>query len=268
MSLTLDLAGKVAIVTGGSRGLGRAMANALARAGADVAVTSRSPDSLAPVREEIEAAGVAALALRLDVRSQADIRDMAAHTLARFGRVDILVNNAGMNIRTPAVDLTWDEWDTVLDTDLKGAFFCAQAVAPHMLSRGSGRIINIGSAACVAAYPHITAYCASRGGTLQMTKSLAAEWGPRGVTCNVLAPGWCRTEQTRVLWENPEWVRTITDRIPTGRIGEPPDLDAAVVYLASDASAYVNGALFLIDGGFTTGAVRSSNLPADQPPPR
>ena len=262
MALTLDLNGKVAIVTGSSRGLGKAMAVALAGAGADVVVTSRRPESLAPVRKEIEALGRTALPIRLDVRNRQSISDMAGETLRQFGRIDTLVNNAGMNIRKRALDLTWDEWDEVLETNLKGAFFCAQAAAPDMLKRGRGRIINIGSATCVMAYPHITPYCASRGGVLQMTKSLAAEWGPQGVTCNVLAPGWFRTDQNRVLWENPEWVEMISKHIPAGRMADPSELGPAVVFLASDLSDYVNGDLFLMDGGFTIGAVKSSNIPS------
>jgi NAD(P)-dependent dehydrogenase (short-subunit alcohol dehydrogenase family) len=260
MALTIELSGKVAVVTGSSRGLGRAIALGLANAGADVVITSRTLQSLASAEAEVVAAGRKVLPLRLDVRDQQSIRAMADAATAQFGHVDILVNNAGMNIRTPALNLQWDQWDQVLDTNLKGAFFCSQALAPQMLQRGRGRIINIGSATCVNAYPHITAYCASRGGILQMTKSLAAEWGPHGVTCNVLAPGWVRTEQTRVLWENPEWVQAISQRIPVGRIAEPPEMAAAAVFLASDLSDYVNGELFMIDGGFTIGAVQSSTI--------
>jgi len=260
--MTIDLAGKVAVVTGSSRGLGKAIALALAGAGADVVITSRDPAVLTPVAAEIAALGRQALAVKLDVTIEADIRALTARAIERYGRVDILVNNAGMNIRTPATELTWEQWDRVLDTNLKGVFFCSQALAPQMLARGWGRIINIGSATCVNAYPHITAYCASRGGILQMTKSLAAEWGPQGITCNVLAPGWCRTEQTRVLWEDPEWVKTIATRIPVGRIAEPEEMGAAAVFLASECSGYVNGELFLVDGGFTIGSVRSSTLPA------
>ena len=260
MPMILDLTEKVAVVTGSSRGIGRAIAIALADAGADVVITSRKVDSLKDVETEIAATGRKVLATQLDVRRRDSIRAMADACLDRFGRVDILVNNAGMNIRTPAVDLTWEQWDQVLDTNLKGVFFCAQALAPRMIERGWGRIVNIGSATCVNAYPHITAYCASRGGVLQMTKSLAAEWGPLGVTCNVLAPGWCRTEQTRVLWENPEWVQTINQRIPVGRIAEPEEMGSAAVFLASENSAYVNGELFMVDGGFTIGAVQSSNI--------
>lgn len=258
MALTIDLSGKVALVTGGSRGIGRALAAAFANAGADVAITSRRLASLEPVQKELSATGRRVFSVQLDVRSEQSIRDMARAVLEHFGKVDILVNNAGMNIRTPALELKWEQWDQVLQTNLKGAFFCSQSLAPQMIERGWGRIINIGSATCVNAYPDITAYCASRGGMLQMTKSLAAEWGPRGLTCNVLAPGWCRTEQTRVLWSDPEWVKMISTRIPVGRIAEPEELGAAAVFLASDFASYVNGELFMVDGGFTIGAVRSA----------
>ncbi len=262
MSLSLDLTGKTALVTGSSRGIGRAIAVSLATAGADVVITSRTLASLQPVQEELAATGRRVLAVQLDVRNRESIRAMALTALEHFARVDILVNNAGTNIRTPALDLTWEQWDQVLETNLKGVFFCCQAFAGGMLQRGWGRIINIGSATCLNAYPHITAYCASRGGILQMTKSLAAEWGPGGVTCNVLAPGWCRTEQTRVLWEDPEWVKMIAARIPVGRIAEPEEMGAAAVFLASECSGYVNGELFMVDGGFTIGAVRAATSPS------
>jgi NAD(P)-dependent dehydrogenase (short-subunit alcohol dehydrogenase family) len=252
-----DLSGRVAIVTGTSRGLGQYLGRALARAGADLVITSRDEALLADFRAEVEQLGRRALPVRLDVRSESAIREMVRVALEEYGQIDVLVNNAGLNIRKPSVEFTWDDWDTVLDTNLKGSFFCAQAVAPHMIERGYGRIVNIGSCTSVFGMEGIVPYAASRGGVLQMTRGLAAEWGPHGVTVNVLAPGWFKTAQNAVLYENEEWLGYITDRIPLRRPGQPHDLDGAVVFLASDASEYVTGQILLVDGGFTTGATRA-----------
>ena len=253
-----DLRGKVAIVTGASRGLGQSMARTLAKAGVDLVITARDAMRLEPFRREMESTGTNVLPLSVDITAQDDIAKMAVAALDAYGRIDILVNNAGCNIRKPALELAWDEWDRVLDTNLKGMFFCSQAVAPQMIKQGKGKIINMGSAACVVAYPEITAYCSSRGGVLQLTRSLAAEWGPRGVNVNVIAPGWFETEQTKALYEDSSWVDYITERIPLRRSGRTSDLDGALLFLASDASDYVTGQIILIDGGFTTGTARAS----------
>lgn len=252
-----DLTGKVAIVTGASRGLGQYFGRALAKAGADLVITSRTLASLSDFKQEIESLGRKALAVQVDVLSQSDIENMVQAAMAEYGKIDILVNNAGLNIRSSAADFSWEDWDTVLQTNLKGNFFCAQAVGKEMIKRNYGRIINMGSCTCVFGMEGITPYCASRGGVLMMTRSLAAEWGKYGITANVLAPGWFKTAQNAALYDNPEWVKNVKSRIPLDRPGQPHDLDGTVIFLASDASAYVTGQIILVDGGFTTGATKA-----------
>jgi len=257
MENLFDLSGKVALVTGTSRGLGQYFGRALAKAGADLVITSRDKSRLMPFKEEIEGLGRKALPVKLDVLSQSDIGAMVRAAIDEYGRIDILVNNAGLNIRRPAAEFGWEDWDTVLNTNLKGAFFVVQAVGKEMIQRNYGRIINIGSCTCVFGMEGIGPYCASRGGVLQMSRSLAAEWGRHGITVNILAPGWFKTAQNKALYDNKPWVEYITDRIPLGRPGKPNDLDGTVIFLASDASAYVTGQILLVDGGFTTGATKA-----------
>ncbi len=260
-----DLSGRVAIVTGTSRGLGQSLARALAHAGADMVLTSRSLTSLATFESEIKALGRRALSLELDVREHGSIQRMAAAAEDAFGHLDILVNNAGCNVRKPAIDVTWDDWNLILDTNLRGSFFVAQEVARRMIPRGYGRIINIGSVTSVAGYAGLGPYGASRGGIRQLTMSLADDWGQYGITVNCLAPGWFRTDQNKVMYEDKEWVEYLCDRIPLKRTGEPPDLDAAVVFLAAESSRYVTGQTLLVDGGISTGATRA--LPRSRPQP-
>jgi NAD(P)-dependent dehydrogenase (short-subunit alcohol dehydrogenase family) len=257
MENLFDLSGKVAIVTGTSRGLGQYFARALAQAGADLVITSRDVSRLTTFKKEIESLGRRALPVKLDVLLHTDVENMVRAAISEYGRIDILVNNAGLNIRKPTTDVTWQDWDTVLDTNLKGSFFCAQAVVGEMIKRKYGRIINIGSCTCVFGMEGIAAYTASRGGILAMTRCMAAEWGKYNITVNVLAPGWFKTAQNAVLYENKQWVDYITGRIPLGRPGQPNDLDGAVVFLSSDASAYITGQILLVDGGFTTGATKA-----------
>jgi NAD(P)-dependent dehydrogenase (short-subunit alcohol dehydrogenase family) len=253
-----DLTGQVALVTGTSRGLGQYFARALARAGADLILTSRKRESLASFESEIKALGRRVVSLELDVRDQRSIENMAAEAESAFGQIHILVNNAGCNVRKPALDITWDDWNLVLDTNLRGSFFVAQAVARGMVPHHYGRVINIGSVTSVAGYAGLGPYTASRGGIKQLTMSLADDWGTHGITVNCLAPGWFRTEQNKVLYENKEWVDYLVDRIPLKRPGRPDDLDGAIVFLASEASRYITGQTLLVDGGISTGATRAT----------
>jgi NAD(P)-dependent dehydrogenase (short-subunit alcohol dehydrogenase family) len=253
-----DLAGQIALVTGASRGLGQHFARALATSGADLILTGRKPADLVPFAAEMEALGRKVLPLELDVRDQRSIERMAAAAEAAFGQIHILVNNAGCNVRKPALDVTWDDWNLVLETNLRGSFFVAQQLARRMVPYGYGRIINIGSVTSVFGYAGLAPYGASRGGVRQLTMSLADDWGKYGITVNCLAPGWFRTAQNESLYKNEEWVDYLIDRIPLKRPGQPRDLDGAVVFLASEESRYITGQTLLVDGGISTGAMRAT----------
>ncbi len=256
MSL-FDLTGRTALITGCSRGLGQVFARALALAGADVIVTSRKVDDLDDFKTEIESLGRNCTPLSCDVRDFDSIQKMVDGAIQVAGKIDILVNNAGCNVRKQALDVTWDDWNLVLDTNLRGTFFVSQAVAKHMINAGYGRIVNIGSLTSVSGSAGLGPYGASRGGVKQLTMSLADDWGKYGITVNCLAPGWFKTAQNAVMYENEEWVSYLSDRIPLKRPGRPDDLCGSVVFLASDASAYITGQTLLIDGGMSTGATRA-----------
>jgi len=263
-----DLSGRVALVTGTSRGLGQYFARALARAGAKLILTSRRRDALQTFEAELRQMGCECSSVALDVRDEQSIRSAVAEAASLFGKIDILVNNAGMNIRKPAVEVTWDDWNQILDTNLRGSFFVAQEVAKRMIERGYGRIINIGSVTSVAGYAGLGPYGASRGGIRQLTMSLADDWGRHGITVNCLAPGWFKTAQNQVMYENKEWVEYLCDRIPMKRPGSPDDLDGPVVFLASEESRYVTGQTLLVDGGISTGATRAlPSAPTSATPP-
>lgn len=253
-----NVSGRFALVTGASRGLGLGFARTLAKAGANLAITSRNIDSLTEPAKELEQLGVQVEKVELDVRNQQSIKDCVATVIEKFGQIDILMNNAGCNVRKPALDVQWDEWNLILDTNLRGVFFVAQEVARHMAQRKYGRIVNIGSVTCVAGYAGLGPYGASRGGTKQLTMSLAHDWGEHGITVNCLAPGWFKTDQNKVMYEQEGWVDYLCERIPLGRPGAPGDLDGSLLFLVSDASQYVTGQTLLVDGGISVGAVRAT----------
>ncbi len=255
MSL-FDLSGRRALVSGASRGLGLQMAGALARAGADLVITARDVASLEEPRRQLESYGKKVEVVALDLQHEESIH-AAVETAMATGQIDILLNNAGCNIRKPALDVQWEDWNTILDTNLRGMFFMTQRVVESMLPRKNGRVINIGSVTSVFGYAGLGPYCASRGGVKQLTMSMADEFGPHGITVNCLAPGWFRTAQNDVLYQDKEWLEYLVDRIPLRRPGKAEDLDGAVVFLASEASNYVTGQTLLVDGGISTGATRA-----------
>jgi NAD(P)-dependent dehydrogenase (short-subunit alcohol dehydrogenase family) len=247
MSLAFRLDGKVALVTGASRGLGAGIAAALKEAGATVVGTSRKQGSAEQVAERLDSVPVA-----MDVSDVASVRAGVDRVASELGRLDVLVNNAGLNIPQGVFDVDEASWDAVLDTNLKGTFFAAQAAARHMAGRGEGgRIINVASQAGVVGIEERSAYGASKGGTVLLTKVLAIELAQHGITVNAVAPTFIATELTRATLEDPAWRERILSRIPLGRVGEVEDVAAATVYLASPAAAMVTGHTLLVDGGWT-----------------
>jgi len=252
MSLDIfKLDGYCALVTGGSKGLGRAFAKALAGAGADVVLTSRHLNEAQEAADEIVAAGRRALALEADTTDRAAMAEVARRGEEAFGKIDILVNNAGINIRRPTQEVGDDEWDSVIDINLKGCLICAQAVAPGMIARGYGRIINLGSILSSIAIAGRAAYAASKHGVLGLTRALALEWAPHGVTVNCLCPGPFETPMNRQLMSDPVAYQTFIAKIPMGRWGQPEELDGAILFLASPASSFVTGTALYVDGGWT-----------------
>jgi NAD(P)-dependent dehydrogenase (short-subunit alcohol dehydrogenase family) len=255
---SFSLASQVAFVSGTSRGLGERFAHTLAHAGADLVLTSRTLKSLETITKQLEDLGRKVLPLELDVRSLDSITAAVQAAKAHFGKLDILVCNAGCNVRKPAVDVTWDDWNLILDTNLRGSFFLAQQAAKElMIPAAYGRIILIGSVTCVAGYAGLAPYGASRGGVKQMAMALADDWGPHGITVNVLAPGWFKTAQNAVMYQDTEWVDYLSDRIPLKRPGAMSDLDGPLLFLASEESRYVTAQTLLVDGGISGGATRA-----------
>jgi NAD(P)-dependent dehydrogenase (short-subunit alcohol dehydrogenase family) len=246
-----SLAGKVAVVTGSSRGIGRAIAEGLASAGAAVTVNGRNAEMTQAVAGAIAAAGGKSLAVSADVSKAADIERLIQTTIATFGRLDILVNSAGISpYFKPAETMTEAEWDDIIAVNMKGVFLCCQAAGRVMIPQKSGRIINISSIGGQVALPRLVAYCAAKGAINQITRVLAVEWAPHQVLVNAISPGYIETDLTRGLRENPMRQNTLLRQVPLGRLGKPEEIVGAAIYLASDAASYVTGQMLEVDGGW------------------
>jgi NAD(P)-dependent dehydrogenase (short-subunit alcohol dehydrogenase family) len=245
------LDGKVCLVTGASRGLGRAMALALAEAGADVAAVARSEKAIEETAAAIKTLERRALAVPCDVHETKSVNAMIDRVVTEFGRLDVVINNAGGGDLKPIIDMTEEEWLRTVDLNVNAMFRICKAVGPHMIKQRSGKIINMSSMYGLVGEKNVVAYCASKGAILQLTRALALEWAEHNITVNALAPGYIYTERTSRVFDNPELGEMFSKRVPLGRIGQPQELGPLVVYLASSASDFMTGSVIVIDGGQT-----------------
>ncbi|QCB38383.1 2-dehydro-3-deoxy-D-gluconate 5-dehydrogenase KduD [Sphingobium sp. PAMC28499] len=248
MSTIFDLGGKVAIVTGANTGIGQAIALSLAAAGADIAAVGRTPAG--ETVEKVRALGRKAEIVSADLSSIEPVQRVVDETIAKLGGLDILINNAGIIRRADSVDFTEEDWDAVIDTNLKSTFFLAQAAGRHMLAQGSGKIVNIASLLSFQGGIRVPSYTASKSGVAGLTKLLANEWAARGVNVNAIAPGYIATNNTAALQADETRNRQIQERIPAGRWGDPSDIGGAAVFLASPAANYIHGHVLAVDGGW------------------
>ncbi len=250
----LDLTGKVAIITGASRGIGEAIATAYAQAGAAVVLTSRKIENVGPVAEQIRAAGGRAIAIAAYAGQQDQIEMVVERSLAEFGRVDIAVNNAAANPHFgPILTADGSHWDKIFEVNVKGYFFTAKAVAPIMKQQGGGKIINVASVAGINPGPMMGVYSTSKAAVIMLTKVLAAELGPDNIQVNCIAPGFVKTKFSAPLWTNPQFKAVLEKMTPAGRIAESEEVTGAALYLASDASSFTTGAVLVVDGGISLG---------------
>lgn len=251
MSMKLfDLTGKVAVVTGASRGLGQGIAMGLAEAGADIIAVASSAENALDTVEKVQGLGRKAIALGCQQDDPQQIQQLVSDSIKAFGKVDILVNNAGTIRRAPAEEFSDEDWDAVMETNINGVFRLSRGIGKHMLERGSGKIINIASLLSFSGGITVPAYAASKGAVMQLTKALANEWAAKGLQINAIAPGYFATDNTAALRADNERNAAISARIPAGRWGNPEDLAGAAIFLASKASDYVNGHIMLVDGGW------------------
>jgi NAD(P)-dependent dehydrogenase (short-subunit alcohol dehydrogenase family) len=251
----LDLSGRVAVVIGGTSGIGRALSLGLADAGADVVPCARTRDAVDATASEVEAKGRRTLRLTADVTDRGSLETTRDRVLESLGRVDILVNSAGRIKRTPALELPEEEWSSILDINLTGTLRACQVFAPPMLAQGWGRIVNVASLTSYVAFYEVAAYTASKAGVAGLTKALAVEWGQKGVNVNAIAPGVFRTPLNAKLLDGPERGKELKLRTPLGRFSQVEECVGATVFLASEAASFINGEIIAVDGGFLASGV-------------
>ena len=245
-----DLTGKVAIVTGGYHGIGKAIAEGLAEAGADIVICARNYDRCVDACAEIEKMGVKALPIRCDIRKTEEVGDLVTHTVREMGKINILVNNAGVGgSEKPILKMSDEDWDDVIEIDLRGAFICSRAAAEEMIKQGGGKIINVASILGFITTANMSAYCASKGGMIQLTKVMALEFIRYNIQVNALCPGYFLTPMNRKLFESETGKRIIQKNIPMGRIGKCEELKGTAIYLASSATDFMTGSCIIVDGG-------------------
>ncbi|HHT9120428.1 MAG TPA: SDR family NAD(P)-dependent oxidoreductase [Candidatus Hypogeohydataceae bacterium YC41] len=246
-----QLRDKVAIVTGASRGLGKAMAMALAEVGANIVLVGRNKEKQAEAEKEIADFGVKTLPVLADVTKQEDVEVVVSKTLETFGKIDILVNNVGTYIGKPIVESTTEDWYNLINTNLTSTYLCSRAVGKHMVDRQKGKVINMAAALGALGANNAAAYCASKGGVIQLTRALAVEWAKYNINVNAIAPGTMETEITKAMLEDPTVRKAVLSKIPLKRTGQPSDLAGVVIFLASQASDYITGQTLFVDGGFS-----------------
>ncbi|MCP4364927.1 MAG: glucose 1-dehydrogenase [Planctomycetes bacterium] len=246
-----ELRGQVALVTGASKGLGRSMSMALAEAGADIVMVARGPVKLAEAEKEVADMGVRTLAIAADVTVAEDVEKMVGQALAKFGKIDILVNNVGTFVGKPIVESTTEEWLDMINTNLTTTYLCCRAVGKHMIDRQRGKVVNMAAAIGALGARNASAYCASKGGVIQLTRALAVEWAKHGITVNAIAPGTMETEITKKMLEDPKVRKALEGKVPMKRIGYPSDLAGAVIFLSASGSDYITGQTMFVDGGFS-----------------
>lgn len=251
MTYFSELKGKKVLVTGGSKGIGKDIALAFAKQGADVVIIGRNEADLVSTTNELKRIHPHSFYLKVDIQDIQSVHEMVDNAVSTLGNIDILINNAGINIAKPALEVTEKDWNQVIDTNLKGTFFCAQRVGKHMIEQGGGKIINMASQMAFVGYIKRSVYCSSKGGAVQLTKALAVEWAPYNVRVNAVAPTFIETDFTKEMFEDEEFYQDVVSRIPLGKLAQPSDVTGAVLFLASDLAQFITGETIKVDGGWT-----------------